>query len=132
MRAVLFSISICFASALALAHEHSVSVCSATRADVCAHLGFEKPLNSSAEGKFMAHVMTPANQDIQDFKLDLFMDMGGGHGHGSAPVELKALGKNRFAVSNAWFVMQGEWLVRLDFEFDQAHHHIEIPIEIKQ
>ncbi len=131
--AILLTIASVFvlAASSALAHEHSVNVCSSVRQNICAHLGFEKPLNSKSEGEFMAHVTIPRNPEIQNFKLDLWMDMGGGHGHGSAPVDIKDLGANRFEISNAWFVMPGTWLVRMDFDFEGSHYRLEIPVLIK-
>lgn len=115
----------------AQAHEHSETVCSSLRKDVCAHLGFEKPLAANVEAEFMAHVVTPGSQPISSFNLDLWMEMGGGHGHGSAPVEIHGGEKNLFKITNAWFVMMGQWMVRMDFDFEGAHHHIEIPVQIK-
>lgn len=93
-------------------------------------MGLPQALNSRDEGRFIAHVETPAEALVTDLKVDLWMDMGGGHGHGSGPVTLKDGGSNHYAVTNAWFVMAGPWLVRLDFIFERRPYHLEIPVDV--
>jgi len=131
MKTLLLFAALSLTAGTSFAHDHSTTVCSPTNKNVCAHLGLDKPLNSKEEGVFMAHVMTPNDTLVQNFKLDLWMDMGSGHGHGSSPVDMNDLGKNKFEISNAWFVMPGNWLVRMDFEFEGTHQHLQIPIVIK-
>jgi hypothetical protein len=113
-------------------HTHTASVCSAKNAAVCAHLGLPKVLNSQGEVKFIAHVETPADAAVSNMKVDLWMDMGNGQGHNGPPVEIKDAGQNHFVVSKAYFVMVGDWLVRLDFDFEGVSHHIEIPVAITE
>jgi hypothetical protein len=113
-------------------HQHTPSVCSKDNASVCAHLGLPKTLNSHDEGRFMAHVETPQDAAVSNMKIDLWMDMGGGHGHSSSPVDIKDAGYNHFMVTNAWFVMEGTWLVRMDFDFEGAHYHLEVPVTVAQ
>lgn len=131
IKSLISLIALTLTSTLALAHEHSVEVCSTTNKKVCAHLGFEKPLNTKEEGEFIAHVTTPNNALISYFKLDLWMEARNGRGHGSSPVEIKDSGKNIFKISNAWFTMPGTWLVRLEFDFEGRHERLQIPVQIQ-
>lgn len=114
------------------AGDHTAEFCTDDTQNICAHLHFLADVNSSTEGSFIAHIETPDNQAINNLKIDMWMDMGHGHGHGSAPVEIADNGANHFTVTNAWFVMMGPWLVRIDFDFNGAHQHIEIPVYVAQ
>lgn len=115
--------------AQAAGHHHTETVCSAQNANVCAHLGMHDLPTSKAEAKLIAHFFTPGNALVSNLKADLWMpDMG----HGSAPVEIKDAGNNHYIISKAQFVMPGAWLVRLDFDFEGAAHHIEIPVTISE
>ena len=117
-------VSFSSAAFAAKAGEASNKLCNET-ATVCAQLQYTTDINSSAEGKFVVTLQTP--EAVQNFKLDLWMQMGH-HGHGSSPVEISDLGHNQFAISNAWFVMPGQWLVRIDFDLQGEHQHLEIPV----
>ncbi len=113
-------------------HDHTENVCVQGNVKVCAHLKFLSKIDSSNEGQFMAHILAPGNQEVQNLKIDLWMDMGAGHGHGSAPVDVQSLGKNKFKVTNAWFVMMGQWLVRLNFTIGQDAYEIHIPVNVNE
>ncbi len=110
----------------AKAGESSTNLCNEA-ATVCAHLDYTTDINSSDEGKFIVVLQTPQQQAVQNFKLDLWMQMGH-HGHGSSPVEISDLGQNQFSITNAWFVMPGQWNVRIDFDVQGEHQHLEIPV----
>lgn len=114
------------------AGDHTAEFCTDDTQTFCAHLHFLADVSSSTEGSFITHVEVPDNQPINNLKIDLWMDMGHGHGHGSAPVEIADAGSNHFKVTNAWFVMAGPWLARIDFDFNGTHQHIEIPIYVAQ
>jgi hypothetical protein len=137
MKFVVFvALFLCFGISNSQAHEegvgHTPNYCSVENKNVCAHLKFLNVLNTKDEGKLIAHILTPSNEPIQNFKLDLWMNMGG-HGHGSSPVDIAPLAEaNHFSVANAWFVMKGTWLVRIDFDSASEHYHIEIPVSITQ
>ena len=110
--------------------DHTPNYCSAVQTNVCAHLGHMTALNTRDEVQFVAHVMTPNDQQISDLKIDLWMDMGG-HGHGSSPVTITQFGPNKYKVSEAYFVMTGTWLVRLTFNFNGQKQQINIPLQVQ-
>lgn len=115
--------------AQAAGHEHSETVCSAQKADLCAHLGMHSLPTTTAEAKLIAHFFTPGDVAVSNLAVTLWMpDMG----HGSAPVEITDAGNNHFIISKAQFPMTGLWLVKMDFDFEGATHHIEIPLNISE
>lgn len=75
----------------------------------------------------MFHAMTPAQAQITDLKLVLWMPT---HNHGSSPVDVNQVGVNKYHVTNAFFVMPGEWIVRATFEVAGKSHKLEIPVLI--
>lgn len=111
---------------------HSVESCTTDQPKVCAHLGFLTKLNSTDAAEFYTHVITPENTEIKNLKVDIWMSMGSGHGHGSAPVIITPVSLNKYKVTEAYFIMMGEWLVRLDFELQGKAIHLEIPVQINQ
>ncbi|HWU43478.1 MAG TPA: FixH family protein [Bdellovibrio sp.] len=114
------------------AGDHTGEFCTDESESICAHLHFLADVNTSTEGSFTAHIETPENKTVDNLKVDLWMDMGHGHGHGGAPLEIADTGANRYKVTNAWFVMAGTWNVRIDFDFNGTHQHIEIPVNVAQ
>ncbi len=111
---------------------HTPNVCSATAATTCAHLRFDQYPVSSVANEFIVHIMSERNEQVQNVSVKLWMDMGG-HGHGSAPVQIEALDElNHFHISNAWFVMRGTWQVIVNFTDAGVAQTITIPVTIKE
>jgi hypothetical protein len=112
----------------AFAEDHTPNFCSVKNENVCAHLGHFTGLTSSTEAQFMFHASTPNNEQMTDLKLDLWMpDMG----HGSAPLKFEEMDVNLYKVTNAYFMMSGEWLVRASFKLGETAHQIQIPVTVK-
>jgi hypothetical protein len=110
-------------------HTHTPNVCSTKNPDVCAHLGIYGELKSSVANQFIVDIMTPDGSAFTNLKVVLWMpDMG----HGSSPVSLQDVGNNHYLVTNAWFVMTGQWTVKLNFDFNGENLDIEIPVEIAE
>ena len=107
--------------------DHTAEVCSVTNPKVCAHVGHMSNFSSKGESTFVAHVMTPKNEAISNFKADLWMPA---HGHGSTPMTIAAAGVNKYKVTKAAFSMTGEWQVRMSFEYQKAQHEIAVPVTI--
>lgn len=106
-------------------HNHTPNYCSATNTKVCAHLGHMSSLNSRDEVTFVAHVM--GAQQVTDMKVILWMPS---MGHGSSPVKLEQTGVNHYQVTQAYFIMPGEWVVRLQFKLSGQAHEINIPLQV--
>ena len=119
-------------SSVSSAHDHSAEVCSEKNSKVCVHLGIHEELTSEKEGQFIIHAMPADGGVIQNLQADLWMDMGSGHGHGSAPLTITQSKPNIYFVTNAWFIMMGEWQVRMQFELNGETHQIIIPVYIKK
>jgi hypothetical protein len=111
--------------------DHSEDVCSTLNPAVCAHLGHMTKVNSTDEVQFVTHVMTPQNKAISNLKVDLWMQMGN-HGHGSSPVKLTQFATNKFRVTEAYFVMTGQWLVRVSFDYENQTHKLAFPVTVSE
>ncbi|MFZ4713701.1 MAG: FixH family protein [Bacteriovoracaceae bacterium] len=96
---------------------------------ICAQVQPEKPFTSNGENKFVLTITSSKSDLVELTKLDLWMDMGG-HGHSSSPVKITKIQDNVYAVSKAFFVMQGSWLIRLKVSQNAVIESITIPVEI--
>jgi nitrogen fixation protein FixH len=104
-------------------------VCVDYTSDICIEITFVNTPNTTDEGEFNLMISSPNNEMVQNVKVDLWMQMGS-HGHGSAPVQLKSLSNNNYKVENAWFVMKGEWQIRVDFEVAGQIYKLKLPVQI--
>lgn len=109
----------------------SEEICTVGEVEVCAHLHFSSTPNSLSESSFRLHLKVPEDQSIENLNVDLWMNMEGSMGHGSAPVAIKKVSDNHFQISNAWFVMMGVWQVRINLMVNQQSYLISIPVTIK-
>ncbi|MFZ3230361.1 MAG: hypothetical protein WA160_09160 [Pseudobdellovibrio sp.] len=108
---------------------HSQTVCAEINSTICAHLNFISSLDTSTEGEFIVHALIPNNIAINNLKVSLWMPS---MGHGSSPVDILPLDEtNYFKISNAWFVMTGDWIVRIEFESNGSVFEINIPVMIE-
>lgn len=133
MRLAIFAILLGMGS-WAFAHEnHTEEVCHPSHQQLCVHLGYDQAPQLEEEFQFVAHVVAPANvlAQVRGVKVDLWMDMGSGHGHGSAPVSVQRLNTDHFLVKEAFFVMPGVWLVRVNVIVGQKTYNFSFPFEVK-
>lgn len=108
-------------------NDHSEDVCSTADAAVCAHLGHMRKNPTSGEYQFVAHVMVA--QQVTDMKVELWIPS---MGHGSSPVTVQQFGLNKYKVSQAYFIIPGQWEVRLSFSLDGVAHQLNIPVAVEQ
>ncbi|MEK2690686.1 hypothetical protein [Bdellovibrio sp. GT3] len=111
------------------AGELSAIVCSEKTPSVCAQLLYRTDISSETEGQFQVLIQGFDGTTINNFKADLWMNMGH-HGHGSSPVDIVENANGVYLVTNAWFVMRGKWDVRLDFVLNGQAEHLEIPVYV--
>ncbi len=107
-------------------HDHSETVCSALDAKVCAHLGHMQK-KSNGEVQFVAHVELSAQ--VSDMNVVLWMPA---MGHGSSPVKTELFAVNHYKVTQAYFIMPGQWEVRLTFAVNGVTHTLAIPVAVEQ
>ncbi|WP_413294373.1 FixH family protein [Bdellovibrio sp. HCB185ZH] len=113
------------------AGELSSIVCSQTVESLCAQLLYKTDVTASTEGQFQVLVQGFDGAPLQNFKVDLWMNMGH-HGHGSSPVDIVENANGVYLVTNAWFVMPGQWNVRIDFNLNGQAQHLEIPVWVSK
>jgi hypothetical protein len=122
--AILFIFNFAWAS-----DDHSVEVCSTKNVNACGHIGHMSGMTSSGEAQFVVHLTIPDDVQVTDLNIVLWMpEMC----HGSSPVEFTQFGVNKYKVTQAFFVMPGNWVVRVNFKLEGEEHQIEIPIEIAE
>lgn len=127
----LAAVAVLLTSAVSSAHSrHTADICSATNLSVCLHIGYNDEFSTEVAGKFMVHFMVkPSATDVLNVKLiELWMPS---MGHGSSPVTVTQKSPVHFKVSDANFIMAGDWVVRVKFEWKGSDHTIEVPFQIK-
>ena len=120
-----------FAGLQAQAHEfHTGNYCNQDVKNFCAHVGYDQKPNVGDEFKFLVHFMTPAETlaQIQSIEVELVMPS---MGHGSAPVHVERLDKQHFEVSEAYFPMEGEWMIVVHAQLTSGKLDIQIPMTIQ-
>lgn len=120
-----------FSTALA-AEDHTPAVC-AEQTNLCFHLGFHDKAVVGEAAKFMLHFLVDptVGAEIRDVNVELWMDMGNGHGHGSSPVDLRQLDAVHYMVSNAYFVMEGEWTIKVSFTHNGKAYDLSVPYAVQ-
>lgn len=106
------------------------TVCSKENANLCAFLWFQSSVDTETAAKFVVRMTTPDAQELSLVKVELWMNMENGHGHGSAPVVVDQVANNIFQITNAYFIMMGEWVVRIQFSGANGLETIEIPVYV--
>jgi len=111
---------------------HTANFC--TLSKTCSHLRFDEYPTTAKMSEFLIHILPSTSSSVIDnLTAKLWMDMGNGHGHGSAPLAITTgEEENHFAVTNAWFVMAGPWQVIVNFKENGINQQIIIPIDIKE
>lgn len=105
-------------------------ICSKTTT-VCASYKSAAPFISKAEGRFGLFLKSEAADEIQLMKVDLWMQMGN-HGHGSSPLTVTPVAPNEFDVTKAYFVMKGNWQIRVKYKQGSNEETLIIPVMIKE
>jgi len=111
---------------LAFANVEKAEICSSQTA-VCAEIQSDKPFTSKEEGRF---ILLLKNTEAELVKVDLWMQMGN-HGHGSSPLAVSQVAPGHFDVTKAYFVMKGNWQVRVKYRLGSIEEVLIIPLMIK-
>lgn len=123
--ALLFALLVCSVSLAA-------EIGNACSASVCVDYKTDVPFVSKQEGRFLLTLTsyTPATE-ITLVRVDLWMQMGQ-HGHGSSPLKVVQVAPNQFDVTKAFFVMKGQWQIRVTFINNGIQDILIIPVMIKE
>lgn len=109
--------------------DHSANVCSIQNAQVCGHIGHMTGMKSDSEAQFVAHLEIPGDVQVSSLTVKLWMpEMG----HGSSPVTVTQFGVNKYRVTEAYFIMPGQWEVQVKFTLDGVQHQLNIPVMINE
>lgn len=110
------------------AQTHNDDVCS-QKVEVCVHYETDRPFTIDQEARFELHLESP-NNEAQLKKTDLWMQMGN-HGHGSSPLKVNVISPGVYDVTKAFFVMRGQWQIRVTFEYRNSIETLVIPVVVK-
>lgn len=102
-------------TAFAATTHNEVVVCDSVNTSACVQIHFLTDLASNVEGKFEVLILNEPTDVIENFKADLWMQMNPNHGHGSAPLKITSTDPTEYLVTNARFVMKGQWQIRFEF-----------------
>jgi hypothetical protein len=122
--ALLFS----FYSMSLLADTLSVKACSKTTS-VCASYRNNIKFTTKQEGRF--NLALKGNDEAKLVKVDLWMQMGH-HGHGSSPLKVTPIAPGKFDVTKAYFVMKGNWQIRVAYKLGSVQETLIIPVSIEE
>ena len=130
MKSVLLTL-IAFFSLSAKAHEfHTPNYCSDQVKNFCAHVGYSAQPEVNKPFEFVVDLVAApdALAQVKSANVELFMpDMG----HGSSPVKVERLDVKHFQVSEAYFLMEGAWLVKVEVVTASGTILLDIPFEVK-
>lgn len=99
-------------------------VCSQTT-QVCVDYETDAPFITKQEGRFLLKL------DAELVKIDLWMQMGS-HGHGSSPLKVTPVAPGEYDITKAFFVMKGEWQIRVTYSKGSVQEKLIIPVMIKE
>lgn len=102
--------------------------------NVCVSLNFTSKISRKADSQFLISFSDKAGKSLsldQNPKIDLWMVMKSGHGHGSEALKIVKI-KNKYMVSNVWFLMLGEWKVRTSFSIKSKKFSRELSVCVKR
>ncbi|WP_408096565.1 FixH family protein [Peredibacter sp. HCB2-198] len=112
------------------AFAESGSVCS-NATSVCASYESEADFTSKQEGRFALKLTSHSDEELTLVKVDLWMQMGN-HGHGSSPLKVVAVAPNEYDVTKAFFVMKGQWQIRVKYKQAETEETLILPIMIRE
>ena len=92
------------------------------KAGLCASINPTTPISRKSEVKFhLSFYEDKAKTKVLKLlklpEVKLWMVMKSGHGHGSEELKITST-KDGFEISNAWFLMVGDWQVKIKFDYN--------------
>ena len=97
--------------------------------DLCINLDFKNGISRKTDSVFDIQIVDSKgqNKEVKELGIVLWMVMKNGHEHGSDEVKIKPSGK-KYSVSNVWFLMVGEWLLKVKFKHQGKLYKTDIPV----
>ena len=98
--------------------------------NLCAKVQFKNGVSRKIDSKFELEFVDLSGKHIGLVKkpeVKLWMVMKSGHGHGSEKLNITK-DNNKYLVSNVWFLMVGEWQIKLELEYKGSKVLAEIPV----
>ena len=102
--------------------------------DLCADVKFLGEISRKSDSKFDLVITDKKGKAIsleKAPKIHLWMVMEGGHGHGSDPLKITAK-DGKYSIENVWFLMRGNWDIKIEFNYLKKKYNASIPVCIKR
>ncbi len=97
----------------------------------CVKISFDDVISRKKDARFHLSLFNKKSKNItnelKEFNLKLWMVMKNGHGHGSDEVVMKK-NKGSIQFTNVWFLMLGQWHMKLTYKFDGKDFKASIPV----
>jgi hypothetical protein len=104
--------------------------------NVCSIINFKGPIGRKADAKFGLEFVTKDGSKIksldQDPEVVLWMVMKNGHEHGSDKVKIEKAKTGGYAISNVWFLMLGEWQIKLKGKHQGKEFSGSVPVCLRK
>lgn len=103
--------------------------------ELCANIDFKAPISRKNDAKFILSFVDESGKTFTKPitpNIKLWMVMKNGHEHGSDKVNIKQLGPNKFLVSNVWFLMLGQWSLKININYDGQSKEADIPVCLRK
>ena len=105
--------------------------------DLCANITFDNAVSRKKDAIFKIRFVDSNNKAVvlkEKPAVKLWMVMKSGHGHGSDEVTIDQEEKEKHAyrVSNVWFLMLGEWSIKVEAKYNGELHKAEIPVCVRK
>lgn len=130
MKSVLLALAAVFCMK-AQAHEfHTPNYCHPEVKNFCAHIGYSTQPKVNEAFEFVVDLVASPEilAQVQTAHIELYMPS---MGHGSAPVKVERLDLKHFQISEAYFTMEGTWVIRAEVVTASGSLLLEIPFEVK-
>lgn len=103
----------------------------------CVEVKFDKEISRKSDSKFTLRILEKLTKKtlVLDSppKIKLWMVMKNGHGHGSEKLKISEKNKTPiYLVENVWFLMKGEWKIKVEFFVKGVKHQQDLPVCVKR
>lgn len=95
--------------------------------DLCVVVNFENGISRKNDSPFFISFSKNGSPVLNKPELKLWMVMKNGHGHGSEELKIEPVDK-KFKVSNAWFMMMGQWSIKGSVQVNSKTYKFSLPI----
>ncbi len=125
---IVLVLTLSFVFSQAYADDLKVRACS-QKTKVCSSFEADKAFSSLQEARFKLFLESQNGQEPQLVKVDLWM---ASMGHGSSPLSVSKVAPGHYDVTEAFFIMVGDWQVRVKYKMGAVEETLILPTVVTQ